>query len=464
MLISTPKRLKTIAGRVSIENAAGAARPMRRTRGARGQARPMRRLAARRQHGALRGRRNTATRTNRTLGSSTQLDFALTPEQDLMRDSVRRMVAREIDPLISRNDADRSLPKAAFLQALRHLADLGLTAARLPESAGGSGLGMLEYGIMVEQIPPQVAVTLIGHEASSARLHADGNDEQRARLLPDFVAGRKLFCTGSTEPDTGSDPRGIRTRLTRSGSRLLLNGRKMWITNVSACDAILVTCLDARAGDSAGKVIKVVVERDRSPFDAREIDTIGFKQGLLGEAVFQDCEIAPENVVATAAGGTEVLKSSWAVNRPLFGLLAVGLAQRAYEMALEYAKVRRQFGKPIAAHQLVQKNLADIVTAITTSRLLCYYALSMIDHGQATEGHAAMAKRYAQNACQDAIWQAMNLFGAMGLATEGRIEALYRDVRMIAIPDGTNEILALIQGRDLTGMEAFRGLGAHKGE
>ena len=97
-------------------------------------------------------------------------------------------------------------------------------------------------------------------------------------------------------------------------------------------------------------------------------------------------------------------------------------------------------------------------TAITTSRLLCYYALSMIDQGQATEGHAAMAKRYAQNACQDAVWQAMNLFGAMGLATEGRIEALYRDMRMIAIPDGTNEILALIHGRDLTGMEAFRGL------
>jgi alkylation response protein AidB-like acyl-CoA dehydrogenase len=386
------------------------------------------------------------------------LDFALTSEQELMRDSVRRMVAREIDPLIARNDPNRSLPREAFLHALGHLADLGLTAVRLPERAGGSGIGMLEYGLMVEQIPPQVAVTLIGHEASGARLYADGNDEQRARLLPDFVAGKKLFCTGSTEPDTGSDPRGIRTRLTRSGDRLRLNGRKMWITNVSACDAILVTCLDARDGDAGAKVIKVVVERERSAFEAREIETIGLKQGLLGEAVFQDCEVFAENIVANAAGGTEVLKSSWAVNRPLFGLLAVALAQRAYEMALDYAKLRKQFGKPIAAHQLVQKNLSDVVTAITTSRLLCYYALSMIDHGAATEGHAAMAKRYAQNACQEAIWQAMNLFGAMGLSTEGRIEALYRDMRMIAVPDGTNEILALIHGRDITGLEAFRGL------
>jgi alkylation response protein AidB-like acyl-CoA dehydrogenase len=386
------------------------------------------------------------------------VDFILTAEQDLMRDSMRRLVAREVEPLLAQHPPDRSLPKPAFLRVLAHLAELGLTAARLPEAFGGSGIGMLDYGLMLEHLPPQLAVTLIGHEASTARLYADGNDEQRARLLPDFVAGRKLFCTGSTEPDTGSDARGVKTRLSRMGGRLVLNGRKMWITNVSACDAILVTCLDGREVDAGSKVIKVVVERDRSPFDAREIDTIGLKQGLLGEAVFQDCPIDPVNVVANAAGGTEILKASWAVNRPLFGLLAVQLAQRAFDMALEYAKVRRQFGKPIGAHQLVQKNLADIDTAITTSRLLCYYALSMLDHGSASEGMAAMAKRYAQNACQEAVWQAMNVLGAMGLSTEAKIEALYRDVRMIAIPDGTNELLALIHGRDLTGFEAFRGL------
>jgi alkylation response protein AidB-like acyl-CoA dehydrogenase len=386
------------------------------------------------------------------------VDFALTAEQELMRDSTRRLVAREIEPLLANNPADRSLPKPAFLHALACLADLGLTAVRLPEALGGSGIGMLDYGIMLEQLPPQVAVTLIGHEASAARLYADGNDEQRARLLPDFVAGRKLFCTGSTEPDTGSDPRGVKTRLTRAGERLVLNGRKMWITNVSACDAILVTCLDARDEPAGAKVIKVVLERNRSPFEAREIDTIGLKQGLLGEAVFQDCPVDPANVVVNTAGGTEILKASWAVNRPLFGLLAVHLAQRAFDLALEYARMRKQFGKPIGAHQLVQKNLSDIATAITTSRLLCYYALSMIDHGAAAEGMAAMAKRYAQNACQDAVWQSMNVLGAMGLSTEGKVEALYRDVRMIAIPDGTNEILALIHGRDLTGLEAFRGL------
>lgn len=387
------------------------------------------------------------------------MDFALTADQELMRDSVRRLVAREIEPLLNQHDANAPLPKSAFQKALRAFAELGLTSARLPEAAGGAGISMLDYGIMLEQLPPAVGLSLIAHEASTARLYAEANEEQRERLLPDLIAAKKIFCTGSTEPDTGSDPRGVKTRLLRSGGKLVLNGRKMWISNVAECDAILVTCLDLRESAEGKNVIKVVVERDESPFDARNIDTIGLKQGLLGEAVFEDTPITENNVViASGAGGTEVLKTSWAVNRPLFGLLAVHLAQRALDLAVEYAQVRKQFGKPIGAHQLVQKNLSDIATAVTTSRLVCYHALSMADHGAGTEGVAAMAKRYAQDACREAVWQAMNVLGAMGLSTEGKIEALYRDIRMIPVPDGTNEILALIHGREITGFEAFRGL------
>lgn len=387
------------------------------------------------------------------------MDFHLTPEQELMRDSMRRFVARDVNPYIEKHDRDQPLPKAVFITILTKLAELGLTAARLPESAGGPGITMLDYGIMFEQIPPIVGLSLIAHEATVARLYAECNDAQRRRFLPDLIAGRRIACLGSTEPDTGSDPRGVKTRLTRQGGALLLNGRKMWITNVSACDLIIVTCLDCREGEAHGKVAKVVLDRNRSPFEAREIDTIGLRQGMLGEAVFENCPVPPENVIESKAGGTEVLKSSWAINRPLFGLIAVHLAQRAYDIAIDYARVRKQFGKPIAAHQLVQKNLSDIVTAITTSRLLCLHALSLVDQGQPADGAAAMAKRYAQNACNEAVWQSMNVLGAMGLSTEAKVEALYRDIRMVPIPDGTNEILALIHGRELTGFEAFRGSG-----
>jgi alkylation response protein AidB-like acyl-CoA dehydrogenase len=388
------------------------------------------------------------------------MNFAMTAEQELMRDSVRRLVDREVTPRLDAAPPDASLPRADLRAMMKAFADVGLTAARLPAPAGGPGITMLDYGIMFEQIPPFVALALMAHEGSSARLHADGTDEQRARLLPDFVAGNRVFCTASTEPDTGSDPRGVRTRLFDRGGQLVLQGRKQWISNVAECDAVLVTCLDCRDGRPGTQVVKVVVERDRSPFEARNIDMMGFRQGWLGEAVFEGCVVSPENVVENQRGGTEVLKASWGVNRPLFSLLAVHLAERARDAALDYARTRRQFGKPIAAHQLVQKNLSDIDTAIVASRLLCYHALSMFDQGRGNEGIAAMAKRYTQNACRDAIWQAMNLFGAMGLSVEAKMERMYRDVHMIAVGDGTNEILSLIHGREITGMEAFRGIPA----
>lgn len=385
------------------------------------------------------------------------MEFNLTAEQQLMCDSVRRLVARDIDPLLSSHDINQTLPKSAYLSVFAKIAALGLTAARLPASAGGPGITTLDYGIMLEQIPAPVAVSLIAQEVTVARLYTECNESQRQRFLPDLIAGRKIACTGSTEPGTGSDPRGIQARVTGAGDALKLSGRKMWITNVSACDVMLVTCLDCRDGQPGNRVIKVVLERHMSPFESREIDTVGIRQGMLGEAVFEGCHVPAENLLLSEGGGTQVLKASWAINRPLFGLLAVQMAQKAYDIALEYAKSRQQFGKAIGAHQLVQKNLSDIVTSITTSRLLCYYALAQADQGMASDGAAAMAKRYAQNACQEAVWQAMNVLGAMGLATEARIEALYRDIRMIAIPDGTNEILTLIHGRELTGLSAIRG-------
>lgn len=386
------------------------------------------------------------------------MQLILAAEQQSIRDSVVRLAQRDIQPILDAHDSDTPLPKQAFLTILGHLAELGLPAARVPPEAGGPGISMLDYGVAIEPLPAAVAVSNIAHEVTVARMQAECDAAQRARFLPDLMAGRTIGCTGSTEPDTGSDPRGIRTRLTQGADgRLRLNGRKMWITNVSVCDTMLVTCLDCRPGKPGTKVIKVILDRAVSPFDTRETETIGLRQGYLGECVFEDTLVEPANIVEAEAGGTEVLKTSWGVNRPLFGLVAVGLAQRSYDIGLDYAKTRRQFGKPIAAHQLVQKHLSDIVTAITASRLLCHQALAMVDAGNASAGSAAMAKRFAQTQCQEAIFQAMNLLGAMGLSKEMRIEQHYRDVRMIPIPDGTNEILALIHGRELTGLEAFRG-------
>jgi len=335
------------------------------------------------------------------------------------------------------------------------LARQGLMAPRLPESAGGSGMGMLSYGLMFEQLPAMVAISLLAHECTIARMYAESRPDQRERLLPDLFAGRKICCTGTTEPDIGSDPRGVKTRVRTEGDALVINGSKAWITNASICDIMNVTCGEPQ-NDGPIRLRRIAVERDKSSFKTHETETLGLRQGHLAEVVFEDCRVPTANALGAAGDAARVLTLTWNGNRPLVGLAATQLAQKAFDAAVAYSGVRKQFGKAIGGFQLIQKNLADIQTAITTSRLLCYHALDAIDRGDRANGTSAMAKRYATTACQEAISLAIQVHGAMGISREAKLEILYRDARMLPIPDATNEILALIQGREITGMDAFR--------
>ena len=201
---------------------------------------------------------------------------------------------------------------------------------------------------------------------------------------------------------------------------------------------------------------RVIVERDKNPFETREIPTLGLRQGHLGEAVFEGTRVPADNALGSSGDVARVLTLTWNGNRPLVGLAAVNLAQKAFDAAREYAKVRVQFGKAIGKHQLVQKNLADIETSIVSARLLCYYALDCIDRGMRTNGISAMAKRYATTACEQAVSLALHVHGAIGISTELGLEQLYRDIRMLPIPDGTNDILTLIQGREITDLRMVR--------
>jgi len=234
----------------------------------------------------------------------------------------------------------------------------------------------------------------------------------------------------------------------------VVNGRKMWITSGSIADIVSVTC--RKAGQSDGRnLLRVVIDRDESPFEAREIDVIGMQQSHLAEMVFDNCRVPKANCFGEAGDAARVLTTTWLAGRPLLGLAAVNLATRAFEATREYAGLRKQFGSPIGAFQLIQQGLADMETAIVASRLLCYNALAAIDRGERANGQSAMAKRFAVDSCDRAIAIGMRIHGAMGLSRELGIERLARDVRMLSIPDGTPEILTLIQGRELTGIGAF---------
>ena len=385
------------------------------------------------------------------------MDFQLTSEQRMIQESARRMVERDIQPVLDKQDREKPLPKEVMRQLLQVCAGQGLTSARVPQAVGGAGLPTLTFGLMFEQLPPVVGFAIVGQEATATRIAYDSSDEQRERLLPDIIAARKITCTGSTEPDAGSDHRGIKTRAAMNGEHVVINGRKMWITNASICDVINITATLGKASDGANRMIRVVVDREESPFETSKTPCLGFAQGHLGEVLFDNCRVPKRNILGQEGDAARVLTLTWLANRPLFGLMAVNMAQRALDAAVKYAGDRSQFGRSIASYQLVQELLADISAAVTTSRLICYYALDAIDNGDRANGVSAQAKRYALATCQRAISMAMEVHGAMGISREVGLEQLYRDCRMLPIPDGTNQILALIEGRELTGISTFRG-------
>jgi len=170
------------------------------------------------------------------------MDLSLNEDQRMMVDAAQRLNEKFVQPLLNSHDRLKPLPKEAVLSVLQKAADLGLTSARIPESAGGAGLRLLDYGLMVEQLPPSIMMIVQPHEATTTRIHFGGTPEQRERFVPGLMAGRLVGCTGSTEPDVGSDPRGVKTTATPNGDHYVLNGRKQWISNANVCDVINVTC------------------------------------------------------------------------------------------------------------------------------------------------------------------------------------------------------------------------------
>lgn len=385
------------------------------------------------------------------------MDFQLSPEQVMIQDSIRTMVERDINPILAKEDPNLPLPKAVAMKIVKICVPMGLTSARLPVEGGGGGVSALTFGLMREMLPPVVSFLCGGAETTAVRIYHGGTPEQRERYIPALINGEILGCTGTTEPGTGSDPRGVTTKATRDGDDVVLNGQKAWVSNASICDIMLVV---ASAGTNArghNTMIRVIADQKIAPFVTRKTPTLGFRTGHLGEAVFENYRVPARNIIGDADGGSsKILTETWTTQRPMMGLLAVRMAEKALAAATKYASERTMFGRKIGGFQLVQELLADISTAVTTSRLLCYYALDCVDKGKDASQLSAMAKRYSIAACQRAISLAMEVHGAIGISTELGLEELYRDVRMLPIPDGTNQILTLIEGRAITGISAIR--------
>jgi alkylation response protein AidB-like acyl-CoA dehydrogenase len=385
------------------------------------------------------------------------MDFKLTEEERMIKEVAREIVAREIAPEMDAHDRDRPLSKEAMLKIYASLGPLGLNTHLLPEEEGGSELSYIAYGLILEELPVEVAFSAMAHERTIARILQWGNPEQRKRFLPGLVESTKIASFGVSEPNAGSDPRSVETRAEIQGDTMLINGTKLWITNATISDLMVAVVSLGKGGNQRNTTTRVVIEREISPYSAVEVEAIGMKQGHLCEVTFEDCRVPLENRLGETGDTNKALGLIWLANRPLVGLMAVGMAQKALDACIAYVGQRKQFGRKIGEFQLVQQMLSEIAVRIDASRLLCYRALTNLDDGVTSAKEASMAKWFATENCLAALKLAIQVHGTIGLTREADIERLYRNAIMLTFPDGTSQIQQLIIGRELTGISAIRG-------
>src|SRR4029453_10439488 len=285
------------------------------------------------------------------------VDFELSDTERMLADTARRVVARDVEPVLAAHPLDRPLPKQVMLGLYGAIVPLGCTGARIAEAEGGSGLTHVMLGLINECLPPVLGFSLLGQESTIKRIHMSGTDQQKDRFLPDLLAGKRLAGTAASEPNVGSDPRGIETTAVPDGDHYVLNGTKLWITNGPIIDLALVVASLGRDASGRNLITRFVVDRAESPFESREIPTVGIQQGPLGELSFRDCRVPRANMLGEPGDAHRALTFTWLANRPGIGLFGVHLMRKALDTCVAYAGQRTQFGQPIARFQLVQQML-----------------------------------------------------------------------------------------------------------
>ncbi|NED06299.1 acyl-CoA dehydrogenase [Streptomyces sp. SID6648] len=383
------------------------------------------------------------------------MDLALSVEQEAVRKLAEDFVAREVTPHVVAWDRAENVDRS-IVGKLGELGFLGLT---VPEEYGGSGGDHLSYCLVTEELGRgdssvrgivSVSLGLVAKTIASW-----GSEEQKREWLPLLTSGEAIGCFGLTEPGTGSDAGNLVTRAVRDGGDYVVNGTKMFITNGTWADVVL---LFARTDDSPGHrgVSAFLVPADTPGLTRR---TIHGKLGLRGQAtaelVLEDVRIPASCLLGPEGKGFSIAMSALAKGRMSVAAGCVGIAQAALDAAVRYAGEREQFGKAIARHQLVQELLSDIAVDVDAARLLTWRVADLIDRGQDFATAASKAKLYASEAAVRCANNALQVFGGYGYIDEYPVGKLLRDARVMTLYEGTSQIQKLIIGRALTGVSAF---------
>jgi glutaryl-CoA dehydrogenase len=378
------------------------------------------------------------------------LDEQLTDEQKLIRESVRSWVNTSVIPIIEDCAENNKFPK----HLIKELGEIGAFGPHIPTEYGGGGLDAISYGLIMQELERgDSGIRSCASVQSSLVMYPIwkfGSEEQKQKFLPKLAKGEFLGSFGLTEPNHGSDPSSMETRLIKKDGKYILNGAKMWITNSPMCDIAVVW-----AKNEEGHVLGCIVERDMKGFSTPEIKgKWSLRASITGELIFDEVEIPQENILPLAKGLKAPLSC---LSSARYGIAcgSLGAAMDCLHHAVEYSKERKQFGKPLAAFQLTQKKLAEMLTELTKAQLLSLQLGKLNIEGKITPAQISMGKRNNVETALRIARDCRQICGAMGITQDFPFMRHAMNLESVITYEGTHEVHLLITGMDMTGENAF---------
>jgi alkylation response protein AidB-like acyl-CoA dehydrogenase len=377
------------------------------------------------------------------------MQFDYTPEQLQLRKTVREFAEAEIGPHVLEWDEEQIFP----LEAIKKAGKLGFLGAIFPEELGGADLGYIEYSIIIEElarVDPSVGLIVAAHNSlCTNHIYVAGNEEQRRKYVPKLASAEWIGCWGLTEPESGSDAGGMRTKAVKKGQCWVLDGSKTFITNAQYADVCVTIAMTDRAASHHGASAFIIEQGVPGYRVGKKENKLGMRASATGELVFANCRLPESQLLGKQGEGFVDSLRILDGGRISIAALAIGTAQGAYEAALKYSKQRKQFGRPISEFQSIQNKLADMATEIDAARLLTYRAGWMKDQGQRVTMESSMAKLFSSEIAVRVANEAVQIHGGYGFIKDYPVEKFYRDVKLCTIGEGTSEIQRLVIARQL---------------
>lgn len=377
------------------------------------------------------------------------MNFDLTAEQDMIRKTMREFADEEVAPGALERDKTKEFPVEIF----KKLADMGVMGLPFPEEYGGGGADTVSFAIVTEELSRACGSTGITYSAhislGGAPINLFGTKEQKQKYLTPICTGESFGAFGLTEPNAGSDAGGTRTSAREENGEFIINGNKCFITNASYAKHLALTAV---TGDKDGKkeITAIIVPTDAQGFKVIDnYEKMGLHSSNTTELVLEDVRVPVENLLGLKGEGFKQFLITLDGGRIGIGAMGVGIAQAAYEKALQYAKERKQFGKSISSFQAIQFKLADMAMKIELARTMVYKAAWLKDQGRPFSKEAAMCKLYASEIAMEVTDQAVQIHGGYGYMKDYHVERFMRDAKLLEIGEGTSEIQRTVIARQI---------------